>query len=344
MNKGLKGVCAAALSLTLLTTTLTACGKKITANANPQAYNNAPSGSYSDGSINNVVPSDGGNNVEIPNSNSDSGVINYNNSSGNYSSGNYSSGNSYTPSVQGGTNPELPSPAITDNSGTTSATKKSSIFNRITRRERTTTVKTTTASTSKTKRENSAREVDVPKVLNSAPLNPVLTNDAEVDQLAANILASVTTSNMTTYQKVTAIYDHLVQNYRYGYMPFKNYESPYRSPYDAEVVARAKNFMKYKTGICIDFAAAFMVLTRRIGLNCYLVSGQIINRYGEYSFHGWNVMRINGVDYGFDSEADFRFSTGGPTKFYTFCIDDPVKFDKNLTNSFVVLYGGFRTF
>lgn len=342
MNKGFKGVCAAALTLTLLTTTLTACGKKIERNnINSQSYINS-NGNYTDGNINNAVPSDGNNNsIETPN-NSNSGNANYGgNYSGGNSSGNYSSGNSYTPPVTAGSNIEEPTANITDNTNPDETTKRDSLFNHL-KKERTTT--TTTASTTRTTRPITSNPVNAQKVLNSAALNPMVTNDAQLDGLINELLAKYTNPGMSTYQKVCSVYDHFVMDNRYGFMPIKNPASTYFSLYDSDVVGRAKNFLIYKTGDCFDFSAAFMAVTRKLGLQSYLINGQIVNKYGDTSIHGWTVIRINGVDYGFDPEADFRYANGKAPSYWNFCVDDPVKFKKIYTNFAVASFMNFKTF
>ena len=345
MNKNLKGLCAIVLSLTLLTTTLTACGKKIQKNSNPvsgQQYVDTQNGNYVPADNNNAAPADG--NSSDGNINNGGGYVN--NSSGNSSGGSQTGGSQSVIPVTPSSNPdspqEEPTASVFDNTDTTTTTGKSSIFDRL--KDRTSKTTTTTTTTSRTTRPVSSNPVNSQRVLNSAPLSPMISNDPTLDSMVDNLIANLTNSSMTTYQKVCAIYDHFVMNYRYGYMPLRTVEASYLSVYDADVVGRARNFLTYKTGVCIDFSAAFMVVMRRLGLNCYLISGQIVNKYGDSSFHGWTVMRINGTDYGFDPEADFRYSNGNPANYWNFCVDDPVKFNKAYTNMAAAAFRSFRTY
>jgi len=349
MNKGIKGICALILSLTIITTALTACGKKIErTDTNTGENTDNQNGVILYDENGNTSLSDGG--YVDNNGSGDSGSYNNNGSGGSYNGG--SSGGSYSgntgssggsSSTSDNTSTE-PTASVVDNSDTATTTKKSSIFDKFTTKEKTKKTTTTTTTTAKTTRTPTHIPVDAQKVLNSAPLSPMVTNDAQLDAKIDALLESLVTPNMTTYEKVMVVYDHFVQQYRYGYMPIRSTDSSYVSVYDTDVVARAKNFLTYKTGICVDFSAAFMVVTRRIGLNCYLVSGKTVDKYGNESYHGWNIIRINGVDYGFDPEADFRFSDGGETKYWVFCVNDPVKFKQSLTNTAVSSFKNFRTF
>lgn len=349
MNKNLKGLCAIVLSLTLLTTTLTACGKKI-----QRGDNSAAGQQYIDTQNGGSIPADNNAGVPADGNISDGSVNNgggYVNSSGGNSAGGFQTGGSQsvTPVTPSADNSDSSSQGdltsgVSDNTNTTTTTGKSSIFDRLRdRTSRTTTTSTTTEPTSRTTRPVTSNPVNAQRVLNAAPLNPMITNDPTLDSMVDNLITNLTNSGMTTYQKVCAIYDHFVINYRYGYMPLRSVESAYISLYDADVVGRAKNFLTYKTGVCIDFSAAFMAVMRRLGLECYLITGQIVNKYGDDSFHGWSVMRINGTDYGFDPEADFRYSNGDPARYYNFCVDDPVKFNPAYTNMASAAFKKFRT-
>lgn len=334
MKKSLKGICATVMVLSLLTVSLTACGKKIEQKTNPQ------NGANVNIIQNSTAPVDGGNNGQSDYV--DSGEYNnqggynvdsgYNNNSSDNSG--YSS-NDYTPSYN---NEDEPTgsyiPDVTEDNSTTSKRFKNPF------------TKTTTTKGTTTTRVPTSEKVDAEKVLNSAHLNPMLTNDPELDAMVENVLSQTTNSGMSTYQKVRSVYNYLVQTNRYGTTMRINLNTRYYSVYDTDVVSRAEAILRYKTGNCVDFSAAFMAITRRIGLDCYLVTGQILNKYGESSFHGWNIIRINGIDYGFDCEGDFRASGSGKkeTTYWLFCVNDPVKFKSSYTKIAVASFGKFKTY
>ena len=53
---------------------------------------------------------------------------------------------------------------------------------------------------------------DAEAILNAAKLSPMKTNDAALDAEVERILNQITTSGMSTYEKVKACYDYLIDN------------------------------------------------------------------------------------------------------------------------------------
>lgn len=307
MKNGIQKVCALAVTLSLMTAVLTACGKKVEYNptANQGMIGNdpivTPNGGENVGSDTPTVDGSLGGNIGGSSGGSNSGGSYGGSSGGSYSGGSYggSSGGSYGGSSGGSsggnTSQNKPKPAPAP----TTTTTKPYVF-------------------------------DIKKLLNTAPLNPMTTNDEELDGRIDAILEEIFAGRtMSVYDQVRTIHDYLVQTNRYGFMVSRSTQTSYLSLYDRDVVTRAKTILKNKTGTCIDFAAAFMALTRRIGLNCYMITGDVTNRDGYTSLHGWNVIKIDGIYYVFDSQADFRYSNGGPTKFSNFGIYNPEKFKED---------------
>lgn len=340
MKKGLQGVCALMLTTSLLLATFTACGKKPEFNAD--SANNTPAGNQNTQNIT-IINDNSGNTGSGNDSASSSGT----NSGSNYSSGGSSSGSSSGSYSSGSSSGGSSSGGSYNGNSGNSASGGSSSSNNNSSSPSVNKTPATEGPTEKTTRPITAKPVDVEKVLNSAKLNPMTTGDSDLEKRVDEVLDKVTTPNMSTYEKVRAVYNYLARSNTYIIkMAPRTTEKTYISPYDADVVARAKTILKNKRGNCIDFSAAFMVITRRIGLECYLVVGKIVDKWGTESMHGWNVMRINGKDYGFDPEADFRFADSGQseTKYWLFCVDDPVKFDQRYTNIAVSSFKKFKSF
>ncbi|MBQ8227421.1 MAG: transglutaminase domain-containing protein [Clostridia bacterium] len=150
------------------------------------------------------------------------------------------------------------------------------------------------------------------------------TNNENVDKLAGDILADITTSSMTTFQKVKAVHNYLVQTSVYEHSG-GGWNFDYVSSYDGDVVILAEEMLSTKKGVCYNFAAVFMILTRRIGLDSYMMSGYIDYNGGQSS-HYWNIIRINGVEYLIDTQADWRNSDGGPTRYTNFGLTNTPKY------------------
>lgn len=166
-------------------------------------------------------------------------------------------------------------------------------------------------------------------ILNSAQLyEPVYTNDTEIDAKVQEILAEIITEDMTTYEKTVAIYNWIIDNNYYQY-----YSSPYRTPggrsyasiYDTWCVSQSYSSLCLGYGSCVNYAAAFVVMTRAIGLESYKVFGALSSSGG----HGWAVININGTLYNFDPQlGDEASGNGWGNSMDYFCKSDdqpPIK-------------------
>lgn len=142
------------------------------------------------------------------------------------------------------------------------------------------------------------------KILNNAALEPVITRDSYVDNRVDEILSEITDCTMSNYEKVRAIHEYLIKNFYYE-SSFINASASYRSSYDAKMVGRAKGMLKTGHGTCTEYSALFMVMTRRIGLPVYCIQGTLSG-----GPHTWNVLRVDGQDYIFDSEVDYMIGKG----------------------------------
>ena len=127
-------------------------------------------------------------------------------------------------------------------------------------------------------------------ILNNAPLTPV-----ETSEYTKQILASITNADMTTYQKVKACYDWLINTYEFG-----DYD-----PY-------------FGIMVCDGYTYAFVSLTRAIGLNSYGRGGLTHKADGGYTPHAWAVIVIDGVEYVFDPQVEDNIAKGGYVGYYRF--------------------------
>ena len=142
------------------------------------------------------------------------------------------------------------------------------------------------------------------RILNNTALEPVITRDSYVDNRVDEILSEITDCTMSNYEKVRAIHEYLIKNFYYE-SSFINASASYRSSYDAKMVGRAKGMLKTGHGTCTEYSALFMVMTRRIGLPVYCIQGTLSG-----GPHTWNILRVDGQDYIFDSEVDYMIGKG----------------------------------
>ena len=157
----------------------------------------------------------------------------------------------------------------------------------------------------------SAKAMDNEYLLNHAELCPMDTGAAYCDEIVQDTLAQITDDGMTTYEKVLACYDYLVDTCSYG-------DNVLRLDFPEDNgTARAYGMLVGHVGACDDYSCAFAALTRAIGLNCYTVYGQTARADGGYTGHIWCVIAIDGVEYVFDPQIDDNI---GADVYYRFCV------------------------
>ena len=157
-------------------------------------------------------------------------------------------------------------------------------------------------------------------ILNAATLNPMKTNDAELDTLIDKIFAQILQPGMTTYQKVKACYDYLIHNAEYDYSGGAlRVRSGYNSFNDAITVTEADYILTNNVGVCDDYSSAFMCMTRRIGLQSYTCACQAPNQSGGVSGHMVAFISVGGVNYIFDPQIEDYNAKGGKIPYRNFC-------------------------
>lgn len=158
----------------------------------------------------------------------------------------------------------------------------------------------------------------VQSILNSAALNPSKSGFGPLDTLLDNLFAQILTSDMNTYQKVKTCYDYLIQNCSYGMNErMFDYIEYLFGGYGNEV--SAYGMLTGHVGVCDDYSAAFAAMTKAIGLDCRVVSGQTHKTDGGYTPHAWCVINIDGTEYVFDPQVEDNIAKGGAIQYYRFC-------------------------
>lgn len=181
-----------------------------------------------------------------------------------------------------------------------------------------------TAVTPVTPSTPSTPEVTTPsnaeKLLNSAKLNPMKTNDDKLDALVSDVLGRITNDSMSTAQKVTAIYDYIVKTFKYG-VPEQYYTSDlnYHMMLDNAITSAAYTLLTEKQGVCNDYSSLFVVMTRRIGLESYIVTGQFTSKSGGTTGHTWTVIKLDGQFYIFDPQIEQSNTVSGQINHTFFC-------------------------
>lgn len=162
-------------------------------------------------------------------------------------------------------------------------------------------------------------------ILNAAELEPTATGIDALDALVAETLNEITDEDMTTYEKVVACYDYLTDNMRYGSSMYHlnvpvgdttcaNIFYTYGEVDGFGAVALTSNY-----GLCNGYAAGFILLTRAIGLDADLVTGQTRSAGGGYAYHKWAEITIDGTAYAFDPQLDQNYAQQGLGDYNNFC-------------------------
>lgn len=167
---------------------------------------------------------------------------------------------------------------------------------------------------------------DINAVLNSVELHPQRTGYAALDKLLENILKPY--ANASTAKKVQVCYDWTVRNINYswsgykgeksGYYgfnrkyPYNDYEEGLQKAFPEEVIARTYYTMSKHEGVCYDWGAVFAVMMRYIGIEAYVHTGIFRFEWDtQWGHHGWAEVKINGTNYIFDPQREFRMCGDG---------------------------------
>ena len=194
----------------------------------------------------------------------------------------------------------------------------------------------------------SAAKNDVRELLNAAPLSPLKTGYAPMDQRIGEILGQITTDRMTTFEKTVAVYDYCVRNFTYQpstvFVP-ADMVSRYLVPEDAHQILYAETMLNDGYGVCDNFAALFMIFARAIGLECCPVGGKVRAAGGGMTGHKWDVIRLKGKYYLFDAQLENQFYVRDGAMTYDFFGIPPEEadwYDLSETDRYIEAFGGFR--
>ena len=161
------------------------------------------------------------------------------------------------------------------------------------------------------------------EILNSAVLNPVVTNDPQVDALVQQVLAEKTNAGMDNYDKLFACYKWIIDNAMYKYDQYtgswNNTSVNYSNIQDRKAVSFGRTVLLgvngQRYGTCINYASAMAIFARALGFDAYYTGGETLGADNTYGEHYWCVIKIDGIWYNFDpNNADNSWAN--PLKFF----------------------------
>ena len=167
-------------------------------------------------------------------------------------------------------------------------------------------------------------EFNIDTVLNNAELHPQRTGYAALDQMLEDLVAPL--AGKTTAEKVKALYNWTVYNIDYSWAgygehvydgfkvpyPLNDYEKGLQKVIPQEIIDRTYYTMHNNKGVCYDWAAVFCVMMRYIGLDAYVHTGMFrFENNTQIGHHGWTEVQIDGVNYIFDPQREYRMTDDG---------------------------------
>lgn len=163
------------------------------------------------------------------------------------------------------------------------------------------------------------------QLINSAELNPADPQSKALDALLDEILLEIIDEDMDTYEKVKTCYDYLVAHVQYGSHMSRlgtvvkdgvtcgDIYAAYGAVEGYGAVALTAN-----TGMCNAYASAFILMTRKIGLDASLVKGYTRGAGGGYVVHQWAEIEIDGMTYIFDPQLEQDLVKAGLPRYSVF--------------------------
>ena len=147
---------------------------------------------------------------------------------------------------------------------------------------------------------------------------------AEINYIVDNKIKDLTTSNMTTQDKIKVIHDFIINNTEYDKLKSDNVsDTTYKSNTAYGVLIQGY-------GICSGYADTLAIFLNKLGVNNYKISNQT---------HIWNLVYINGVWKHLDATWDDPISEYNANRDTYFLIsydelkelkDDTHDFDKSI--------------
>lgn len=179
--------------------------------------------------------------------------------------------------------------------------------------------------------DDSLPDEDMKTLMNAQALHPQPSGYRELDNLIAEILKPYEDSD--TYTKIYALYDWTVRNITYSwegysqqwapcydkftlnYLDQLTYTEGLQEAIPQEIVNRSYHAIAKHKGICYDWGALMAVMARYVGLESYVHTGYFVfEATGGWGHHGWCEILLDGKNYIFDPQRDYRWTLNGTDK------------------------------
>lgn len=132
------------------------------------------------------------------------------------------------------------------------------------------------------------------------PAEKVAAMRAETDIRAEEIIKNIINPDMSEYEKVLAIHDHVIKNARYDRLNADSNTVPAEEH-------EAYGVLVNGIGVCDSYAKAVKLLLGKAGVQCLLVEGSKLEGTGKLLGpvdHAWNIVKLDGEYYHLDATWD----------------------------------------
>lgn len=170
--------------------------------------------------------------------------------------------------------------------------------------------------------ETTASEGEAP-VVSPKPMHGPATNPY-INQVILEIAEKITTPEMNEYEKAKTAFDYMIENTvldePMGLDLWRVHsDNDARPPF---VENRSLSALRFGVGMCEDYAAAFTMLLRGVGLEAEYIPGLTYSAQGNLVDHAWVVAKIDGVWYHLDCQLEDNISRHGAIRYRYFMKSD----------------------
>ena len=147
----------------------------------------------------------------------------------------------------------------------------------------------------------------------------------QLESVADSIIAELINDHQSDYDKVRVLHDYLKTTIEYDFDAMSSRNITDRSIAEAHTIVGA--LLKHKC-VCEGFAKALKFLCDKIGVECWVVSGNANSPLARGP-HGWNLVRINGYYHHVDVTWDNQYADSAeiPNYGYFGLSDDEISKD-----------------
>lgn len=181
----------------------------------------------------------------------------------------------------------------------------------------------------------SALAADIPEndprrdIINSIEeLNVVSPDSEDLSAYIDELLPTIVAEDMDFFEQIKACFDYVRDNTSYGShytqanmntrLGSTTIGTIYRQY--GEVEGFGAVALVNRVGLCNAYSSAFIMLTRKLGFNAYLVKGSTKGRGGSYRYHEWCEIKLGDNTYVFDPQLDKDLARAGLGNYQVFCV------------------------